>query len=425
MAQIYEKVSTMQNVYQTTWMATLFFIHTNGKRRNQAKNITIHLQVKMIMPKFVVQFNNSSIILTMQNVNFDQIMPQFKIDGKVTSIKPLGNGLINDTYKVDTEGDKPNYVLQRINDAIFTNVDLLQHNIDVVTRHIRHKLEERGESDINRKVLRFMETLDGKSYYKDDEGRYWRVMEFIPRAQTFETVDPKYSYLAGVAFGDFEQMLTDVPEELGDTIPNFHNMEYRMQQLHEVISQDPVGRVDGVRDILDLFERDAERMCMAERLHREGKLPKRICHCDTKVNNMMFDADDGHFLLVIDLDTVMPSLFYSDYGDFLRSAANTTAEDDPHLDNVQFNVEIFKAFTKGYIESAGKFLTPLERELLPYAVELFPFMQSVRFMWDYLSGDHYWKCKYPTHNLDRSRNQLKLYQEVCKHEALMKEFISI
>lgn len=360
----------------------------------------------------------------MQNVDFNQIMPQFKIDGIVTSIKPLGNGLINDTYKVITEGDKPNYVLQRINDAIFTQVDLLQNNIDIVTRHIRRKLEERGESDIDRKVLHFVETTDGKNYFRDQEGRYWRMMVYIPNAQTFETVDPKYSYLAGVAFGDFEQMLTDIPEELGDTIPNFHNMEYRMQQLHEVIKQDPVGRVEGVRDILDLFEQDAERMCQAERLYREGKLPKRICHCDTKVNNMMFDADDGHFLLVIDLDTVMPSLFYSDYGDFLRSAANTTAEDDPNLDNVHFNEEIFKAFTKGYVESAGKFLTPLERELLPYAVELFPFMQSVRFMWDYLNGDHYWKCKYPTHNLDRSRNQLRLYQEASKHEAMMAEFIA-
>ena len=183
------------------------------------------------MVKFVVLNHElTSIHYTMQNVDFNQIMPQFKIDGIVTSIKPLGNGLINDTYKVITEGDKPDYVLQRINDAIFTQVDLLQNNIDIVTRHIRRKLEERGESDIDRKVLHFVETTDGKNYYRDQEGRYWRMMVFIPNAQTFETVDPKYSYLAGVAFGDFEQMLTDIPVELGDTIPNFHNMEYRMQQ---------------------------------------------------------------------------------------------------------------------------------------------------------------------------------------------------
>ena len=172
----------------------------------------------------------------MQNVEFNQILPQFKIEGTIESVKPLGNGLINDTYKVTTsESDKPDYVLQRINDAIFTNVDLLQHNIALVTNHIRQKLEAQGEKDINRKVLQFVETSDGKNYFKDQDNRYWRLMVFIPNAQTFETVDTKYSYLAGVAFGDFEQMLTDLPETLGDTIPDFHNMEFRMKQLREVV----------------------------------------------------------------------------------------------------------------------------------------------------------------------------------------------
>ncbi len=360
----------------------------------------------------------------MKTLDFNTILSHFLLEGEVADVRPLGNGLINDTYRVETLGTAPDYVLQRINNAIFTDVDLLQHNIDVVTTHIRQKLEARGEEDIDRKVLRFVKTADGKSYYRDPEDRYWRMMVFIPGAETFETVDPEYSYLAGVAFGDFEKMLVDVPEPLGDTIPNFHNMEFRMQQLRDVVAQDPVGRVAGVRDILDQMEHDAERMCQGERLFREGKLPRRICHCDTKVNNMMFDKATGKFLLVIDLDTVMPSLFFSDYGDFLRSAANATAEDDPNMDNVRFREDIFKAFTRGYVESAGEFLTPLEVELLPYAVELFPFMQAVRFMWDYLSGDHYWKCNYPEHNLDRSRNQFRLYQEVCAHEPMMKEFIS-
>ena len=285
-------------------------------------------------------------------------------------VRIMGNGLINDTYKVKTnEAESPDYVLQRINNAVFTDVDMLQHNIKVVTDHIRKKLEARGESDIRRKVLRFVDTADGKGYYLDAEGRYWRMMEFIPRAQTFETVDAHYSYLAGRAFGDFEKMLTDVSEPLGETIPNFHNMEFRLQQLREVVKEDPVGRVAGVREMIDTLEADAWEMCEAQRLNREGKLPTRICHCDTKVNNMMFDAESGEFLLVIDLDTVMPSLFYSDYGDFLRSAANTTAEDDPQLDNVHFNEDIFKAFTRGYVESAGEFLTPLELKMLPYAVQ--------------------------------------------------------
>ena len=360
----------------------------------------------------------------MEQIEFTDILSQFRTEGSIKSVEPLGNGLINDTYKVKTnEAESPDYVLQRINNAVFTDVDMLQRNIKIVTDHIRKKLEARGESDIRRKVLRFVDTADGKGYYLDAEGRYWRMMEFIPRAQTFETVDAHYSYLAGRAFGDFEKMLTDVSEPLGETIPNFHNMEFRLQQLREVVKEDPVGRVAGVREMIDSLEADAWEMCEAQRLNREGKLPTRICHCDTKVNNMMFDAESGEFLLVIDLDTVMPSLFYSDYGDFLRSAANTTAEDDPQLDNVHFNEDIFKAFTRGYVESAGEFLTPLELKMLPYAVQLFPYMQSVRFLWDYLSGDHYWKCRYPEHNLDRARNQLRLYQKTKENKQMMDAFI--
>lgn len=163
-------------------------------------------------------------------------------------------------------------------------------------------------------------------------------------------------------------------------------------------------------------------MCAAERLHREGKLPKRICHCDTKVSNMMFDLD-GKVLCVIDLDTIMPSFIFSDFGDFLRSAANTGKEDDTDLNNVRFNMEIFKAFAKGYIESARVFLTPLEIEMLPYAAQLFPYMQAVRFLADYINGDTYYQTKYAEHNLVRTKAQYKLYQEACKAEPAMKEYI--
>ena len=359
----------------------------------------------------------------MKTVNFDEILSQFILSGQVVGERPLGNGLINDTYRVETADDAPDYVLQRINNAIFTNVDLLQHNIDVVTSHIRRKLEARGESDIDRKVLNCVKTQEGKSYYRDDQDRYWRVMVFIPGAETFETVDPEYSYLAGVAFGDFEKMLVDVPEPLGDTIPDFHNMEFRMQQLREVIAQDPVGRVEGVRDILDLMERDAERMCQGERLFREGKLPRRICHCDTKVNNMLYDGYGEDVLCVIDLDTVMPSYVFSDYGDFLRTGANFVAEDCPELEKVGFNMEIFKSFTRGYLRSAGTFLEPVETEHLPYGAALFPFMQCVRFLADYINGDTYYKINYPEHNLVRAENQLRLFRSVKAHEEEMKQFI--
>ena len=356
--------------------------------------------------------------------NTYDIVSRFATEGTVADIRPLGNGLINDTYKVSTkEADAPDYVLQRVNTTVFTDVDMLMDNIAAVTRHIRKKLEAANVTDIDRKVLRFIAADGGKLYHREADGTVWRMMVFIPNAKTYEAVTPEYSYFAGNAFGHFEDMLVDIPEKLGEVIPDFHNMEFRMKQLREVIKKNPAGRVgeDAVKQLLDLIGKDAEEMCKAERMGREGKLPKRVCHCDTKVNNMMFD-EEGHVLCVIDLDTVMPSFVFSDYGDFLRSAANTTAEDDPDMSHVAFNEEIFKAFTRGYIEGA-RFLTPMETENLPYAVALFPFMQSVRFLWDYLSGDHYWKCKYPQHNLDRARNQMRLYQCVREHDDMMREYI--
>jgi len=341
-----------------------------------------------------------------------KIISNFQIEGTVDKVMPLGNGLINDTYKVTTIGDDlPDYVLQRINHAIFQDVDLLQHNIEQVTAHIRHKLVQDGTSDIDRKVLRFIPTSEGKTYYFDG-ANYWRMMVFIPRAKTYETVNAAYSYEAGKAFGRFQAMLADFPGELGETIPNFHNMEFRLQQLREAIETDAAGRVKEVTDYLDELERRAEYMCQAERLFREGKLPKRICHCDTKVNNMMFDEQTGEVLCVIDLDTVMPSFIFSDYGDFLRTAANTAEEDEPDLSKINFNREIYNAFTQGYLESANSFLIPLEKELLPYAVALFPYMQCVRFLADYLNGDTYYKIKYPDHNLVRTKAQFKLLQAV-------------
>lgn len=306
------------------------------------------------------------------------IISHFPEAGEVKKISPLTSGLINKTYLVQTLDDSASdYILQCINHQVFTDVDMLQHNIEVVTAHIRKKLEEKQTKDIDRKVLRFLKSDTGKTYYFDGE-KYWRMCVFIPDSRTLDAVTPESSYLVGLKFGEFEAMLTDLPEPLGETIPDFHNMKFRMQQLREAVQKDAVGRMEKVRCLVDEIERDADEMCCAERLFQEGKLPKRICHCDTKVSNMLFD-DKGEVLCVIDLDTVMPSFVFSDFGDFLRSAANTAPEDEPDLNKIHFKFDIFKHFAKGYIESAKHFLTPLEIELLPYAVTLFPYMQAVRF----------------------------------------------
>lgn len=353
--------------------------------------------------------------------NLLQIVSQFAITGNVTEVKPLGNGLINTTYKVKTEGEDPDYVLQHINNAIFPDVEMLMDNIVAVTGHIRSKYEAEGVEDIDRKVLDFVQAKDGKYFYFDGE-KYWRVMVFIPDTISQSAVTPESSYIVGETFGNFQAMLADIPVKLGETIKDFHNMEFRLQQLREAVAEDKAGRLSEVKWLVDELEKRAEEMCKGERLHREGKLPKRICHCDTKVDNILFDQD-GKVLCVIDLDTVMPNYVFSDFGDFLRSAANTGKEDDKNLDNVNFNMEIFKAFTEGYLKSARCFLTPLEIENLPYAAALFPYMQTVRFLADYINGDTYYKTQYADHNLVRSKAQFKLLQSVEAAKPAMELFI--
>lgn len=355
--------------------------------------------------------------------NLNQIIKQFPEVGEVNETKPLTSGWINQTYLVKTADPEENdYVLQRINHLIFTDIEMLQHNIEVVTNHIRQKLEAQQEQDIDRKVLRFLPAADGKTYYFDGES-YWRVSVFIPRSETLEAVTPESSYLVGLKFGEFQAMLADVPQQLGETIPDFHNMEFRMKQLREAVAANAAGRLHEVQDLVDAIEKDADEMCCAEQLYRDGKLPKRICHCDTKVSNMLFD-ENGEVLCVIDLDTTMPSFIFSDFGDFLRSAANTGKEDEQDLDNVRFNMEIFKAFAKGYIQSARAFLTPIEIEHLPYAATLFPYMQAVRFLADYINGDTYYRTTYDGQNLVRTKAQYKLYQEAKAAIPEMKAYIN-
>lgn len=351
------------------------------------------------------------------------ILDQFTLAEKVVSAEPFGNGHINDTLKVTNEKGEIKYVLQRINHLIFTNVDMLQSNINTVTTHIRKKLEAKGENDIDRKVLTFLPTKDGKPYYFDGDS-YWRVCLFIPNSKSYEEVTPELSYEAGKAFGDFQSMLSDLPEgSLGETIPNFHNMEFRLQQFHDAVKANAAGRLEEVKELIEEVEKRAEAMCIQERLYREGKLQKRTNHCDTKVNNMMFDADTDKVLCVIDLDTVMPGFVLSDIGDFIRTGANTGAEDDENLDNVNVNMDIFKAYTRGYMETAKAFLSPLEISLLPYGGRLLTYMQTVRFLTDYINGDTYYKIHSPKHNLIRTKAQFKLLQSLEEHAEEMDSFM--
>jgi Ser/Thr protein kinase RdoA (MazF antagonist) len=219
-------------------------------------------------------------------------------------------------------------------------------------------------------------------------------------------------------------MLADLPgEPLGATIPDFHNMEFRLKQLDDAIREDRAGRVASMQPVIDEILARADEMTAPQRMVREGKLPRRVSHCDTKVNNVLFDAVTGQVLCVIDLDTTMPGLVMSDFGDFIRTAANTGDEDDRDLARVGLDVEIYKAFARGYLETAGEFLTPTEVELLPLGARLLTYMQTVRFLADYLNGDTYYKIKYPEHNRDRTLAQLAHLKSLEAHDAGMKSHI--
>ena len=228
-------------------------------------------------------------------------------------VEPLGKGHINDSYKV--ENGYAEYVLQRINHYVFKNVDQLQDNIFRVTKHIRQKLQEQGVKDVERRVLTLVPTHDGALYYKDNEGNYWRITKYIKDSKSYEEINADLAYRAGMAFGDFQKSLADLPgEPLYETIPNFHNMETRLETFRESVKANKAERLDKVVDLVKEIEDRAEEMCKPERLHREGKLLKRINHCDTKVNNVLFDEND-QVLCVVDLDTVMPGYVLSDFGD--------------------------------------------------------------------------------------------------------------
>lgn len=359
----------------------------------------------------------------MTNDGYLQILSHFNLEEKPAEVTPFGNGHINDTLKVTTTSGTSKYILQRINHHIFTNVDMLQNNIQAVTSHIRKKLEADNEQDIGRKVLTFIPTKEGALYYFDGEN-YWRVCLMIPNSKSLEEVTSELSFETGKAFGKFQSMIADIPEgKLGETIPNFHNMAFRLQQFDDALKEDKRKRLEEVKGLVNEIEKRAEAMCLQERLYREGKLKKRINHCDTKVNNILFDKDTNEVLCVIDLDTVMPGFVLSDIGDFIRTGANTGAEDDPNLDNVNVNMEIFKAYTKGYMETAKSFLTPLEISLLPYGGRLLTYMQTVRFLTDYINGDTYYKIHHPTHNLQRTKAQFKLLQSLEAHAPEMNEFM--
>lgn len=358
----------------------------------------------------------------------DEAIDNFQLEGKLLDYKPYGNGHINDTFLVRCEGENQGirYILQRMNHEIFKNPIELMENIEGVTGHLKKKiLEENG--DTKRETLNVIPTKDGKPLYQDSIGSYWRTFLFIEDTRSYDLVENAEDfYQTGLAFGRFQNLLADYPvEKLHETIPNFHHTPSRLEALKKAIKEDKMGRVSQVKDEIEFVMEREEFTHILEDLFHAGKLPLRVTHNDTKLNNIMIDNKSKEAICIIDLDTVMPGYSVNDFGDSIRFGASTGAEDEPDLSKVNFDLELYEAFTKGFIKGCNYRLTDLEYDLLPTGAKMMTLECGIRFLADYLQGDSYFKIQREKQNLDRCRTQFKLISQMEKKWERMKEIVDL
>lgn len=365
----------------------------------------------------MIQQMDSSFVLKIAN--------NFSIKGNPVSAKRVGSGHINDTFQIYTDSlHEPNYLLQRINHYVFKDVEALMQNILIVTEHIRAKLIEQGASEIDKKVLTVVPTKDKKLYYIDENSDYWRVYILIDPIQSYDVLETEHQAgEGGRAFGRFQEQLTDLDSnKLKYTIPDFCNIDYRLKNFHQAMQQNTALRRDKVQEEIEYIVQREDQMRTILQMAERGEIPLRITHNDTKFNNILLDKND-RALCVIDLDTVMPGYVAYDFGDAIRTIINHAAEDEAVLSKITLNIPLFSAYTDGYFENARHFLTFHEIESLIEGVLLFPYMQAVRFLTDYLDGDVYYKVQHKKHNLERTRAQLKLAFEVETHREELNDII--
>ena len=352
-----------------------------------------------------------------------EIAERFETEGKVISAEPLGAGFINDTFVVKTEGDAPNYILQRKNKTIFPDVPAMMKNIVAVTNHIREKVENSG-GNADKEVLRVIMTSDGLPWYQSSDGEFWAMCEFIENAVTYDRADtPALAYKGGQGIGRFQSQLADFEGELTETIKGFHNIRYRFEQWDESLKRDAAGRVKDLEKEISWIESRREEMLNFWEKVEQGIIPRRVTHNDTKISNILFN-ESGEVMCVIDLDTVMSSTSLNDFGDAIRSYANTAAEDEPDTDRVALDLDMFKAYTEGYLSERRLTLTDSEIDHLAFAARYLTFEQALRFLMDYIDGDTYYKIGYPEHNLVRTRAQNKLLESMEEHYEEMVEIVN-
>ena len=345
-----------------------------------------------------------------------EALAHFTLEGKPLLCRPFGEGHLNVTCLVETDRNR-RYVLQRINRVAFHDIPGLMENMVAVTRHIAARTED------PRACLHLVPTLEGGSYYVDAQGEYWRVCDYVERSICLQHPEtPEDFYQSALAFGRFQSLLRDFPAaSLHETIPKFHDTPERFRIFRNALARDPLGRARGVeREIAFALAHEREAAALTGQC-AAGLLPLRVTHNDTKLNNVMLDAETRRALCVVDLDTVMPGLSAYDFGDAIRFGASTGAEDEQNLDKIAVDAALYRCFTRGFLQSGGA-LTRAEIDALPVGAKLMTLECGVRFLTDYLLGDVYFSIARPGHNLDRARTQFRL---VADTERRWGELVSI
>jgi hypothetical protein len=358
------------------------------------------------------------------------VIGKFLVDSEVISAIPYGSGHINDTKLVTVRSGETEtkYVLQKINTRIFKEPDKLMENYAGVTEYLTEMVRKQG-GDPKREALSIVKTREGKNFWLSPEGEAWRLLTYITDSMSYDSVErPEQFYMSAVAFGNFQYMLRDYPAEtLHETIVNFHNTPDRVRKFEESVERDSVGRADSVREEIEFVRARREFANTLENARIEGRLPLRVTHNDTKLNNILFDKNTHEAVCIVDLDTIMPGYSVNDFGDSIRFGATTALEDEADLSKVNFDISLYELYVKGFIEGTKGGLTECEMELLPIGAIMMTYECGMRFLTDYLDGDVYFKTSRPNHNLDRARNQFKLVADMESQlddmRAIVKKYI--
>lgn len=356
-----------------------------------------------------------------------EISRQFQIYGQILHAETCKIGHINETYTAtyDQGGILVRYIHQKVNQSVFREPVAVMENVMRVTTHLQSKLQEAGARQYTRRALTIVPTRDGKSYYCDGNGEFWRTFVFIERVQSFEAVQSVAQALeAGKAFGEFQALLSDLPgARLHETIPDFHNTRKRFAALIRSVEDDHCNRARFAGPEIEFAKNQEGWVGTLLDAQARGDLPERITHNDTKFNNVMLDWETGRAMCVVDLDTVMPGLVHYDFGDMIRTTTSPTLEDEEDLSKVEMQMPMFEGLARGYLSAAQAFLAPKERQYLAFAGRLITYTIGVRFLTDYLLGDTYFRVHRPDHNLNRCRTQFRLVESILRQEEAMQKFI--